>query len=314
MSEAISKIIPIILLVSLGYLIQRHRWATDDQMGKIRLGIIMLALPAVLFTTFMRMELKKEQALVTALFFLIMCLAFVAGRLVSRPMKKYGDLVPFMCTGMTFGVLGIPLYAAVYGVENLGQVSQFAIGHESFIWFIYVTMLKKDFNGEPFGIKTMGNFIKSPLILSILAGVAANMLGVDELCRHNAIFKGISHTLDSLGGLTTPLIFIVTGYGIQLERAYVKPAVKLLLIRYAVLFSVAYLVKFLIMDRVIGEVTPLYNRAFFTYMILPPPYSSAIFISLYSTPENTYVTNNVLVLSTVMAVTVMSLAALVVPL
>ena len=312
MAEAITKIIPIILLVSLGYLIQRRHWANDDQMEKIKSGIILLALPAVLFMTFKDMELRKEQMFVTVVFFLMLWLVYGAGRLISLPMKKHGDLVPFMCTGMAFGVLGIPLYAAVYGMENIGIISIFGVGHESFVWFVYLTLLKKNFNGESFGRGTIGNFFKSPVILSILSGVAVNLLGLGGLFERNILLKGVSLTLESLGGVTTPLIFIVIGYGIRLEKAYVWPAAKLLAIRYAVLFPVSYFVKFLVLDRIVGGVTPLYNMAFFTFMVLSPPYMSAIFIGQYSSKENTYVVNNILVMSTVMAVAIMSITALIV--
>ncbi len=312
MSEAITKIIPIILLVSLGYLIQRRQWATEDQMARIKSGIIMLALPAVLFLTFKDMELRMEQMLTTVAFFLMMGLVYATARLVSFRVREYGELVPYMSTGMAFGVLGIPLYAAVYGMENIGEISVFGVGHESFVWFVYVTLLKKNFNGESFGRKTVGNFLKSPVILSIVAGVAVNLLGLGPLFRTNVLLRGLANTLESLGGVTTPLIFIVIGYGIHLERAYVRPAVKLVALRYAILMPVSYLVKFLVMDRIVGEVTPLYNMAFFTFMVLSPPYVSAIYLGMYSSRENSYVVNNVLVISTVMAVAIMSAAGLIV--
>ena len=309
MAEAMTKIIPIILLVSLGYLIQRRKWADEDQMEKIKSGIILLALPAVLFITFKDMELRKEQMFLSLAFFLLLSLVFALGRLVSRTVKEYGDLVPFMCTGMTFGVLGIPLYAAVYGMENIGEISIFGVGHEFFVWFVYVTLLKKTFNGESFGRKTVRSFFKSPVIIAIFAGVAVNLLGLGGVFERNMLLKGLTLTLESLGGVTTPLILIVVGYGIRLEKAYVRPAAQLVAVRYAVLIPLSYLVKFLILDRIAGEVTPLYNMAFFTFMVLSPPYVSAIYIGLYSTKENAYVANNVLVMGTVLAVLIMSASA-----
>ncbi len=313
-SEAMPKIIPIILLVTLGYLIQRNQWANDSEMGKIKTGIIQLALPAVLFMTFKDMDLKKEQLFTTLAFFMMMWFVYGVGRVISRFVGEYRELVPFMVTGMAFGVLGIPLYAAVYGMENIGVISIFGVGHESFVWFVYLTLLRKNFTNQSFGRDTIIGFLRSPVIISIIAGVAVNLGGLNSLFETNVLVKGIGLTLTSLGGVTTPLIFIVVGYGIKLEKAFVRPAVKLLLIRYIVLIPTCYLLKYLVIDRIVGDVTPLYNMAFFTFMVLSPPYMSGIFIGAYSSKENTYVTNNVLVLGTVMAVVIMSVTALVVPL
>ena len=313
MTDAIAKIIPIILLVSLGYLIRYRHWANDDHMATIKKGIFDLALPAVLFISFKDMTLKKEQLLVTLVFFLMMLIVYGVAKFVSRWVKEYGDLVPFVCTGMAFGVLGVPLYAAVYGLENIGVISIFGVGHETFVWFVYLTLLRKQFNGEKFGIATLKNFIKSPVIIAILLGVMVNLFGLAIFFEKNVFLKGLALTLESLGSVTTPLIFIVVGYGIHLEKAFIWPAIKLVAIRYAVLIPVSYLVKFFVMDRVVGAVTPLYNMAFFTFMTLSPPYVSAILIDLYSTKENGYVANNVIVISTIFAVIIMSLAAIFMP-
>lgn len=313
MTDAITKIIPIILLVSLGYLIRYRHWANDNQMAAVKKGVFDLALPAVLFISFKDMTLKQEQLLVALVFFFMMGLVYSVAKLVSKSVKEYGELVPFVCTGMAFGVLGVPLYAAVYGVENIGIISVFGVGHETFIWFVYLTFLRKHFNGEKFGIGTLKNFFKSPVIIAILSGVVVNLLGLTSVFEQAVLLKGLLLTLESLGGVTTPLIFIIVGYGIHLEKAFVSPAIKLVAIRYAILIPVSYMVKFFIMDHVVGEVTFLYNMAFFTFMILSPPYVSAILIDLYSTKENGYVANNVIVISTIIAVIIMSITAIIMP-
>jgi|GEM_PF-4925638 len=60
MGEIISKLIPILCLISLGKLIQKKQLMKQSSIDELKKFIINIALSAVLFIAFINMELKKE--------------------------------------------------------------------------------------------------------------------------------------------------------------------------------------------------------------------------------------------------------------
>lgn len=312
MSEAITKIIPIILLLVLGYIMQLKSLVDHKTMHNIKRGIINLALPAVLFIAFKDMDLKKEYFVISVIIFIMLYMFYLAGIGMNKILKINNVIVPFMTTGFAFGLLGIPLFGGVYGLENVGILSIFGIGHEFFAWFVYLTFVKQKMNNESFSKKTIINFIKSPIIIAIISGVLINALGFNQWIQNIPILKGVELTITALASMTTPLILIIIGYGIKLERSCMGKAVKVLLVRLIVIGSIGYLVKFFVMAPMIGETTKLFDMAYYTFLILPPPFMLAIFVGEYSTEENATVVNNVIVLNTLLCIILFIIGVMVV--
>lgn len=302
MFEAVSKIVPIILFISIGFGLQIKNLVDEKTMGIIKKGVLFLALPAVLFIAFMTMALKKEYFLVSIIIFVMMYLFYLAGTVLNKILRINSMVLPFLTTGFAFGLLGIPLFGGVYGLENVGVLSVFGVGHEFFAWFIYFTLVRQKLNGEKFSKTTITNFVKSPIILAIVLGLIVNLTGFTTVINQNALLKGIENTLQAMADLTTPLILIIIGYGIRLEKNYMNKALQLLVIRMSVVFAIGYIIKWLVMMPLIGETTVLFDMAYYTFLLLPPPFMLAVFVSEYSTKENAAIANNTIVLSTLVCI------------
>lgn len=311
MTEAITRIIPIILLMIIGIMIQVKNLADNDTMDKLKKGIITLALPALLFMAFMNMELRAEYLVMSAIFIATLYLFYFIGTLINKIKAISHPILPFLMTGFAFGLLGIPLFGGVYGYENLDGLSILGIGHEFFAWFIYFTMVKHKLGAEKFSGKTVINFIKSPLIIAIVLGVVVNLTGIKVLFEEVILLKGIALTLESIGSITTPLMLVIIGYGIRFEKAYMAKSFQLLLIRLVVVLVVGYSVKFLFLDQYTTHLNGYFDMSFYTFMILPPPFTLAIFVSEYSTKENAAVANNTIVLSTLFCVVAFAIGVIV---
>lgn len=302
MLDAMSKIIPVILLLALGYTIKHRRLANEEHMAILKKGIIYLTLPAVFFLTFKNMELKASHLAISLVMFIFLWLLYYIGVGLKKILPGHSDILPFMVTGSSFGLLGLPLIVGVYGVDNAGAISIYGIGHEFFAGIVYLALLKSVLGGEKFSKDTVVSFAKSPLILSITAGIIVNLTRFDRVIDGFFLLKGIELTLESLAAVTTPLILMVVGYGIRIEKAYIKPAIMMVVLRLTVFLTVGFVLRALVLNPMFGGMTPLENLALFTFLVLPPPYSSAIFIYEFNTVENTYIANNVLVIGTLLCV------------
>ncbi len=302
MNEIISKVIPILLLISLGYFIRTKNMLKDQSIDDIKKLIINISLPSILFITFLNMEFKVEYLLVFVIVFLMLAMLYFIGILLNKINLITHPLLPFVITGCTFGLLGISLYETVFGAENLEKISILGVGHELFMWIFFFNAIKMRFNNERFSIETIKNIFRSPLVLSIVFGLAFNILGFGQAFLENTFLKGIYTVLQYLGNIATPFILIIVGFGLKFNKKYMKQSAILVSIRYIAMFIVGYTLKFLLIDRIIPN-DRLFDYGFFTFLILPPPYSLTIFVGQYATDENKELINNTLVLSTVVCIT-----------
>jgi predicted permease len=291
MGEIISKVIPIFLLIALGYIIKQKNLVKQESMDELKNGVINIALPALLFITFRDMTLKKEYFLVIFVVFILLIILYNIGNLLNRIKSISHPLVPFIVTSFTFGLLGIPLFSSVFGVENLEKILIFGVAHEFFIWFIFYTLLKMKFNNERFSIDTIKGFLNSPLIISIILGLLLNIMKVEKIFFENTLFMGVDITLNYLSSLATPIILIIIGFGLKINKIYIKQSMKLFLIR-------------------IITNDPLFDYAYFTFLILPPPYSLSIFVDKYANGEYSEIANNVVVIHTIACITIFVLFVL----
>ena len=304
MDIILSKVIPIIVLITIGYLIQRKQLADDHSMKIAKKAVMNIALPSVLFLTFKSMDLKADYFVISIIIFFMLLLFHIVGLLLNKVPMFHHDTLPYLVTGYSFGLIALPLFGAVYGIENLGVISVFGLAHEVFIWFVYITLIKAKFNNQKFNLSTIKGFLVSPLIIAVAFGLGINLLNLNHLFMSNFLLKGLENTLVYLAGTATPVILIIVGYGLKLEKGYIKTPIKLLALRLAITLIVGYGVKIFIINPIVGEVSYLFNVAYFTFVIMPPPFSLAIFVGEYSSNENAIIANNTIVLSNVVSVVV----------
>jgi malate permease and related proteins len=311
MTEVLANIIPILVLISFGFLAQRKQWIKAEAVDEVKKAVINAALPAVLFQTFVRMELRKEYFIIMIMSFVLMVLLLTVGSLVNKIKCISHPLTPFMVSGFTFGLLGVPLYSTVFGVENLGNISVLGVGHEFFVWFIYYTLLEIKLSNKKLSIEMTKGFIKSPLIIAIVLGMLLNITNFSIILEENYILKGLNNTISYIGSLATPTILMIVGYGLKLEKRYMRLSVKFVLLRYAVILTIGYLFKGLIINPFL-QMDKLFNYAYFTFLILPQPLSLSIFVSKYGSEEQQNITSNTIVLATIVSVTLFLLFVLII--
>ncbi|MCY6485838.1 AEC family transporter [Clostridium aestuarii] len=303
MNEIISKVIPIILLIFFGYVIQYKELLKQSTVNEIKKLVINAFLPCVLFITFINMKFKKDYFLIIVIIFILLLVFYFIGAILNKISFISHPLTPFITTGFCFGLLGIPLYETVFGAENLEKISVLGVGHELFIWIVFFNILRIKFKNEKFSLDIIKGIIKSPIILSIIFGITFNIIGGTVWFHNNMFLKGIYTTMKYLANLATPLILIIIGFGLKLKKKYMKQSIKFILIRMLVIFTVGYTFKYLFIDSIIPA-DDLFNYAYFTFLILPFPFSLPIFVGEYSTKEITELSNNAVVLNTIVSITI----------
>ncbi|OOB77495.1 MAG: hypothetical protein ATN33_04040 [Epulopiscium sp. Nele67-Bin001] len=278
MLAMIGTVLPVILIFFLGVWTRRTNFISAEAMKDIKKFILNIALPCVLLQTFMTMEIEKEYFTMVFLTFVLLFLLLVGGKVFDViPNMKY-RYNPYMCTGFSFGLVGLSLFSMIYGTQRLQYFAAMGLAHEVFVWTVYYIIFRGSEQDEKMDFSIILNVFKSPLIISVVVGICINLLGLTPMLLSNSFCAGIITTLEYIGNTATPFMLISIGYGLTLEAKYLKESAKLMAVRTVVLVVIGILFKFLVVDQFMSS-SMLLDVSYVSFLLLPPLFSLPILIS-----------------------------------
>jgi len=286
-SEIINRVLPILFLIFLGHWIHRRNFLAESTIEDLRKIAVNLALPAVLFMSFLQIELKSAYFVIFGLIFVLCVSLFWLGQLLRRQLNLQQTYFPFLITGFEYGMLGISLFGSAYGLEKIGYIAIVDLGHEIFIWFVFLALLLMKRDGLQNPRELVQAFFKSPVIIAILAGIILNIMGVQEALYQLPITGALITTLQFLGNLTIPVILMIDGYGIKLDRYGIKEALLVVVIRLVILIPLALVLNTLLIRDLLHLEKP-FEAALFTLLILPPPFIIPLYMRSDMVEEKKY--------------------------
>ncbi|MCD5996228.1 AEC family transporter [Pseudomonas sp. CDFA 602] len=172
-------ILPIFLLVVLGYVLGRRKALSADSTKALSNLSFKLSLPMVLFTGMVHAPLHDGLDLrVLAAYFVPALMVFL---LVNLIMHRYsGGPTPFGLTASFSNnvLIGIPMVAGLFG--NPGLVLLFTvIAVHSLLLFSFQSLYDSLAGNAPFNVRSLIASLANPLIIGLLLGVAVNLSGLN---------------------------------------------------------------------------------------------------------------------------------------
>ncbi len=301
-TDILNRVLPILILIGLGYFIRRRHFLAESTIDDLRKIAVNLALPSVLFISFLEIDLKTRYVVVFVVIFLLCVGLYKLGQLIQARLKIEHPYFPFLMTGFEYGMLGVSLYGSAYGLDKVGYIAVVDLGHEIFIWFVFLALLLMRRDGLQNPRQLVGTFFRSPVILAILGGILFNLLGAENFLNEKPVTGAVLATMRFLSNLTIPLILIIVGYGIKLDRAGLKDAALVIGLRLAILIPLALLLN-AVLIRGLLDLEQDFETALFTLLILPPPFIIPLYFKPGLDDERRYVTN-VLMVYTVVSVAI----------
>jgi predicted permease len=195
-------------------------------------------------------------------------------------------------------MMGAVFFGAAFGMENIAYIGLIALGHEFFIWFVYVTLLKNKTEGKSGFTDTIKNFITSPVIIAIILGVLFNILNLKSIFEEFIVTRTLFRSLEYLTGLTVPLILMIIGFNLKFEPALFKKGLSLIFARLAIIIAAAFLIDTFVF-KMLFHFERLFSAALFTFLILPPPFILPLFVK---EKEELSYTNGVLLLYSIFSI------------
>ncbi|HJE50498.1 MAG TPA: hypothetical protein K8V15_00685 [Tessaracoccus flavescens] len=300
MGHIVASVLPIILLIGLGWVLRVTRVLSADGADVLKKLVVSVILPAVLFNAFLSITFQTEYLAIIVLV-PVLCVALLGlGYGVRRLLPGSTPITPFLFTGFEFGMLGLALFTAGYGIANVPIAGMVGLGHEFFIWFVFVTVLRRATSGAVSAGETLRSFVTSPVIIAILAGLLLNVLGLGPWIASNPVGGAVLVTTQYLSAMIVPVILIVVGHGMRLNAAGVRQAAPFVAVRFLLMLALAFVINLLVVRQLLG-LPLMVEHAIFTLLILPPPFIVPIFLPADRRDDMVYA-NNVLSLHTVVSV------------
>ena len=280
MSELIRKLMPILILLSIGFVAKKKNLFSEVFVQGLKVLIINIALPAVLFDAFSMMEFRLSYLLLFIIMFTYCVILYMIGNGLHKflPNTFHWKNTKGYMTGFEFGMIGVGLFGAIWGMDHLWIIMLIAFGHELFIWFFYILMISKSGNKTTGPYETLKHFLKTPTILAIVIGVVVNLTGIRAWMEVNVLGESILAAVSFLKPLTSPLILIIVGYTMTFHVARLHETAVYLLSRTILVIGLGMIV-FVAIRYMIPGLDPLFTTAFYAFILLPAPYILPLYIT-----------------------------------
>lgn len=226
---AISAVAPIMIMVAIGYLLKKIKLANADIAKALNRLVFRVFLPCMLFLNVYKIDSIGEidlgyVAFALTVLLVIFALGIPCVMLVTKQGARRGVLLQAVFRS-NYALIGIPLAQSLFGEEGLAIATLLSAAAIPAFNILAVISLSVFGDEQKVSVKKiLLGIVKNPLILSVLAGVAA--LGIRALL----VRAGVSFRLADIGpvytvlgylsNLATPLALLVLG--IQFEFSAVK--------------------------------------------------------------------------------------------
>ncbi len=301
------KVVPVLFLLTMGYIIKLKEFISARTIEEMKQLVVNISLPAVLFLAFLDVNFKREYLLVILVVILVNILMLILGNRLAGVFKVEDPYFPLLFTGFEVGMLGIPLFGAIYGMKNIKFMGVVDIGQELYVWFILLGIIFSLRSGEKNYKSLFRSFITSPIIIAIFLGIIINSSGLASLLSSNTVYVSLINSIDLIASLTIPLILLIIGYEINFNLNNLELPAKIIGLRLIILLPLALILNRYVFTDLLN-LDKMYKIALTSMFILPPPFVIPLFIR--DDKNRTYIFNT-LSLGTVVSITVYIILAVI---
>lgn len=279
MTALLEKLLPVLIILTIGWVLRKRKILSSSAMNELKNIVINVALPCLLFLSFAETALEAKYIIIVVLVF-GMCLALYSiGFLLRRQLPGiFGSIfTPWFMGGFEFGMIGIGLFAALFGSENLPLIMLIGLGHEFFAWFVAIPYVQFKNSGRFNLIETLGRFIRTPVMLGIFGGLLVNITGLHDVLLTYFWGRSAFSAMTTISNVGVPLILMIVGYSLVIEKDNARKIALHIIARLIPVLAIGTIVALLI-RQLVGEVDPLFNIAFYAFLILPPSYLMPVIV------------------------------------
>ena len=211
---SINAVLPVFLMIALGYLLRRIKLVDDDLVSRVNKLVFRVFLPIMLFNNIYTSDLKSVFNPKLVIFaplsiIVIFTIATIFVVILRKENKRRGAMIQALFRS-NYVILGIPIVKALFGDEVSAVPSLLAAFIVPIFNLLAVITLEVFRGSKPDLLKIIKSIIKNPLIIASLLGFAFNLLEI----KFPAV---IASTISTVGSVATPLPLVMLGAFFRFE-------------------------------------------------------------------------------------------------
>jgi predicted permease len=280
---------PLALFI-LGYLLKRNNFFKDSTIDDIKKFVLNIALPAMLFHSFMTVHIQKEQLVIPLVLFIYCTITLYLGDLIAKIFKIENPYFTLLMCGFEMGMYGYAIFMALYGQEYLAVISFLALGHILFIFTLFMARLMGIKDGQQSLGLAIKRIIASPVIIAIVSGIVIGNLPFNF--PQNPLLTTLNSIIRLVGSVTVPLITITIGYGIHIDKGNLGFSLFTIFIRKIFMVIFALLVNYFIIDKLL-HLPSIYRYAMLSMALTPATFLVSVYVRPNDEVSSRYVNSTI---------------------
>ena len=279
---SVNAVLPIVLMVCLGYLLRRLGVLPLSVTGVMNKLVFRVFLPAMLFLNVYNIQSFSQTSFDYIFYVLIftVCIFFVgipAVMLITKDNRQRGPILQGFFRS-NYALVGIPLATSIFGAEGgivAAMLSAFIIPLFNILAVVSLSIFGGKNGKRPSPAKILLDIIKNPLIQAIALGGIVLLIRV-AFVKHSIEFrladvKPVYSVLTSLSAVATPLSLVTLGAQFEFSAVPTlkKPILWTVLVRCLLIPVIA-----LSVALAIGRFNGAHFAAFLAVYVTPVAVSS----------------------------------------
>src|SRR5574344_2772164 len=169
--QILETIIPVFLLIAIGFFLKKGNLLTDAGIASIKKLAVNIFLPVTAFNVLINGNITKESFLLMGMIIVILFAAWGLGHLYKRFFdEKIRDYIPFITTAFEGGMFGWALISILVGPQNLFLIIPMDVTNGVF-GFTFMTTCLKILDGQKMTKKeTALSVVTNPLVIAVVLG------------------------------------------------------------------------------------------------------------------------------------------------
>lgn len=261
---------PIFLAVILGIYARKKSIMTTEQMQGLQQFVMKFGLPCVLFNSCFSASLSAESVTSMILVLPLLLLSSVWGFRARKTKYPYHNL-PMLFSAQESGMLGIPLFITLFGVDHAYRVGVLDLA-QSMIAIPVIAILAANTGKSPSLSEIVKDVVRSPLLLMSLLGLVLNLSGAAVWLTETGFGGVITEATRFIAQPVSAAMLFSVGYNFSIRQGNRGTIFRLAAIHFAVFAVFCAIMQGILF--LLPSVEPETRWAVLLYGVLPSSYIS----------------------------------------
>ena len=212
----LQTIVPVFALVFLGMIARERKSVTPEQNRGLQQFAMKFGLPCVLFNSCLTADLGAESLTTMAMVLPLMLLSTLLAFRLRKTKYPYHNL-PMLFAAQESGMLGIPLFMALFGAEQAYRMGVLDLA-QCPVAVATIAILSANPGENPTSKQVAGQVFRSPFLIMSLLGLTLNLTGIGAWLDTVGVGSILTGTTGFIAQPMSAVMLFSVGYNFSLKK------------------------------------------------------------------------------------------------